>query len=546
MSAAILDTNEKPTVSHTEKFSQLYAGIHPQEDRDARFATKAAGAEKQFWNMIRLRIPLGQITAEQYRRLDEISESATYNRSLRVTAGQGIQLHGVRDADVKSVVAQIESAGLASGCHSDGFEFAVATSPMPLRRDDYEMLRELSAAVCKEFYPKPGRGEIPHPEHQPRKFTIGLGLMDDNTANIFANDVGLLLVNSPGGFKVNVLAGGSLSMPGRRADTYARLGSMLGAVDVDDVISVIKAITRVFARHGDLATRRHTRLKYIVDELGVENFRGAVEEELGFPLRKAVEFGELRNPSWFGAGEQGDGFFFYGLGVPNGRIQDLGFKRYKSAIRMIVDAFRPGIVLAPDQNILFTGLRGEQIEALEKILSAYHIPFGKHLSRLRFEAMACAGLPTCPLAVAESERVAEPILDALEAELFRIGKKDSPFTFRISGCSIGCIRPNMVDLGAVGRKPGHYDVFVGGSEASARFGELYAACVPLEEIVPTIRPLLEFWGKHGAPDETFSNFYARTFGLREKKKTRLVFAEAVPARDRIDEQMRRFPEFAET
>lgn len=540
MSTLLIEKNGVLPLAQEHKLNLLYAGVHPQEDRDARLAAKTVGGGKKLWNMIRLRVPNGSLTADQYLALNELAERATYNRSLRITAGQSIQLHGVRDEDLHSTLSQIEKIGLAAGCHSAGFEFAVAVSPVPLQTEAYRQLRALSGAICDEYYPKPGRSEVAHPEHQPRKFAIGLSLIEDHTGNVFANDVGLLVMKSPDGkTKVNVFAGGSLSMPGRRADTYARLATLLGSVEIDQVIPTLKAITRVFSAHGELATRRHTRLKYVVDKLGADRFRREVEAELGFALEQPIPFGELKTPSWLGAHEQGNGEMFYGLGVPFGRIQDAGFKRYKSAIAMIVEALHPGIILAPDQNILFSHLRREQIIGLEKILSAYHIPFGNNLSKLRFEAMACAGLPTCPLAVAESERVAGPILDELEAELFRIGKNGSSFSFRISGCSIGCIRPNMVDLGAIGRKPGHYDLFIGGSETVGRFGELYAETIPLAQIVPTIKTVLEFWGQHSGANESFSDFYTRYFGTREKP-TRLVFSESIAARERVEKAIEDF------
>jgi sulfite reductase beta subunit-like hemoprotein len=299
-------------------------------------------------------------------------------------------------------------------------------------------------------------------------------------------------------------------------------------------------VASVFKRHGQFATRKHTRLKYVVDALGEDAFRREVEKEMGGTFEPLIPTGELKIPSWNGPHDQQDGEFYYGLGIPYGRIQDVGIARYKSAIRLIVETFRPRVVLSPDQNIIFAGLRIEQIEPLERILAAYHVPFGDGLSKLRFEAMACAGLPTCPLALAESERVAPAVLDELEAELERIGKSDSSFSFRISGCSIGCIRPNMVDLGAIGRKPGHYDLFMGGSEADGRFGELYEETVPLEKIVRTIAPVLQFWAEEGEAGESFSDFFARWFAMEGGQRGRLIPSEATPVRERVERMIQEF------
>lgn len=527
-----------------DKLALHYAGIHRQEDRDSRQATSAADQEKKFWHMIRVRVPAGELSASQYLALDELASKVTYNRSLRVTAGQSVQLHGVSSDDLQFTLRALAEAGLAAGCDPAGFEFAIAASPVPVENAAYIQMRGLAAALCDEFYPRPGSkfaGIIP--AHAPKKFSVGIGIPEDASANIFANDVGLLLVPGENGAfnAVNVYAGGSLSMPTRRSDTYARLATPMGSVPCERASLVIKAIATVFKRHGNLPSRRHTRLKYVVDELGLKNFQREVEEELRFRFDDIVDCELSPPPAWRGARDQENGEFFYGLGVPYGRIQDTGLARYKSAIRLIVEAFRPRVILAPDQNILFANLRIEQIEPLERILAAYHIPFGENLSNVRFAAMACAGLPTCPLSVAESERAAPQLVDELEAELERIGRKNAPFTFRISGCAIGCIRPNMVDLGVVGRKPGHYDLFVGGSEATGTFGELYAECVPLDAIVPTVRPILEFWAKHSDEGESFGDFYAEWFGTAEKR-LRLSVAQCTPARGEVEQQIRRLNE----
>ncbi len=521
----------------SQKLALHYHGIHTQQDRDARVAAKAAGIERKFWHMIRIRVPLGTLTADQYLALDALAERVSYNRSLRVTAGQSIQLHGLAASDLTGAIEEITQAGLAAGCHQNGFEYAIAAPPIPLKKASYIKVRALAAELCDEFYPKPGAPALDdRPDHAPRKFTIGLAMPEDNSVNIFAHDLGLLMLEKGGASLVNLFVGGSLSMPGRRPGTYARLGSPLGSLAPARSVEAVKAVSTVFAKHGHLATRRYTRLKYVVDELGLDRFRTEVEEQLGFRLSQTAPWSELQNPSWRGANDQMGGRFFYGLGVPYGRIQDSGVRRHKTAVRTIVEAFRPTIVLAPDQNIILAGLTFEQMGALERILAGYHIPFGDGLTKLRFEAMACAGLPTCPLAVAESERVAGGILDELEALLTQIGKRESTFNFRISGCSIGCIRPNMVDLGAIGRRPGQYDLFVGGSETAGRFSELYAENVPLAEIVSTIRPLLEWWGRQSEPNETFGDFYARWFANGEKPN-RLVLCEAVPARERVERRI---------
>lgn len=511
-----------------------YSGIHRHEDRDSRAATRAAGTEKKIWSMIRVRVPLGILSPRQYLALDDLAERVTYNNSLRITAGQSIQLHGVDDDNLNSTITTLGSAGLAAGCDPSGLEFAIATSPLPLHSPDYIQLRSIAAELCSELYPKPQSPEsADFAQHSPRKFSIGLALPSDNTANVFANDVGLLLIPNRETWRINLYVGGGLSMPGRHPNTYARIASPIGSIAVEQTLTTVNALASLFQRFGKLATRRHTRLKYIVDELGLDLFRAELECEQGYPLGELVLTEEFGIPSGKGPLDQQNGEYSYGINIPYGRIQDGANARYKTAIKLIVQAFDTRVILTPDQNLIFSGLRLHQIESLERILAAYHIPFGDNISPLRFTAMACAGLPTCPLAVAESERAAPELINQLENELDRIGRKDQPFSFRISGCSIGCIRPNMVDLGVIGRKPGHYDVYVGGSEAEGQFGTLYAESVPYQNIIPTIRPLLQFWAEYGHNSEPFSQFYNRWFGSDEKPQKLAPFHTS-PVQEKVE------------
>lgn len=515
----------------------LYRGVRAQEDRDTRAAARVAGVAQPGWHMIRIRLPLGALTPDQYLALDCLSERVTYNHSLRATAGQSLQLHGVAPADLEGALATIRGAGLAAGCNPDGLEYAVVAPPAPFAQPGYLRLRALARELCDGLYPTPW-DEAAHPDHPPRKFTIGLGLVADNSTNVFAQDVGLVLVERPGAApRVNVLVGGGLSMPGRRPGSYARVATPLGSVSGDEVLPTVRGLSALFRQLGQIERRRFTRFKYVVEALGVEALRAAVEARLGWRLGPWIAVGPYGARAWLGRHAQGDGRVFCGIKVPNGRIMDVGQRRYKAALRAAVEAYRPTLIITPGQDVILGGLRPHDADGVEAVLAAYHVPFGAGLPPVRAAAMACAGLPTCPLALAESERVTERLLPELERALARVGRAGAPFVVRISGCGLGCIRPNMVDLGLVGRKPGRYDLFVGGEESSGRLGELYAESVPVEEVLPTVEPLLTYWGCWAAPGESFSAFYQRRFGPATLP-TRLESVNGPPARPRLEAALR--------
>ena len=321
------------------------------------------------------------------------------------------------------------------------------------------------------------------PTYLPRKFKTAFALPEDNCTDVYANDLGFLTVHENGRILgYNVLAGGGMGVTPSAAKTFPALAKRLGFVPPEDVLDIAVAIVKVQRDFGNRSDRKVARLKYTINTMGLEAFRAKVEEYFGKPLapcHPAEVHGFDDHIGWF---EQGDGKFFYGLNVENGRILDREGFQLKSAIRQILTELKPGVRLTAHQSMLFTDLAVTDRVRIADILHAHGVKTSEEISTLRRWSMACVALPTCSLAVAESERVLPGLIDSLEPEVAKLGLSEEAFTLRMTGCPNACARPYNSDIGIVGRTKGKYTIFLGGRLLGNRLNEHYKDVVPFEEL----------------------------------------------------------------
>ena len=533
LAEALLD--DETGFSELDQRVAKFHGIYQQEDRDARSVARLTGAKRQATFMVRTKIPAGQMTAEQYLALDRLAEDLVYNRSLRITTRQNFQLHGLLKGDLKQAIQRVNAALISTLCGCGDVERNIVAPPAPLAHSGHRALHELADELTKAMTPathayyevwfdeervdssletEPVYGSA----YLPRKFKTGLALPEDNSADVHGQDVGLIGIVESGELRgANVLVGGGSGLTHRKAETYARLATPLGYVERPHLVSAVQTIASIYRDFGDRTDRRHARLKYIVEEWGIDVFREEFERRAPFPLASWIETPPLEHRDWLGPHAQGDGRWLYGIWLENGRIIDDARYRWKTALRTLVETLRPTVVLTPQQNLLLADLREEQIPDVEKVLRAYALPLPEDLSFVRRHSLACPAMPTCGLALAESERVATDVSLAFERALEDLGLDDTPLTLRMTGCPNGCVRPYNADLGLVGRKPGHYDVFVGGTLAGTRLGEIHAESVPQDELVPRLMPLLEDWAARREPGEQLGDFYDRLHRARGRR-----------------------------
>ena len=506
-----------------------FHGTYQQDSRDERRERASAGAEKAYSFMVRVAIPAGAITAEQYLALEEIADRHG-NGTLRVTTRQGFQFHGVLKGDLKPTIAGINRDLLTTIAACGDVQRNVMGCSAPLADADHAAVREVAVALAKELRPssrsyheiwldgeKQASTEQEEPfygdRYLPRKFKTAVGLSVDNCVDIYSQDVGLLAIVAGGRIQgFNLLVGGGLGMTHNKGDTTARLAQPLGFVPTAHGVEAVRVVAAIFRDHGNRSDRRHARLKYLIAEWGIDRFREEFQRRASFRLAPAWPLPRLPFHDHLGRHRQPDGRFFYGVFIQSGRIVDTPGHQLKTALHQIVTRFRPGIRLTGQQNLLFTDLDSRSAEVVERILRRHGVTPPLELSAARRFSLACPALPTCGLAVAESERAIPGILDLFEAELESLGLRDAPLTIRMTGCPNGCARPYTADLAFVGRSLDLYNVYVGGGLAGDRLVDLYRADVPLEELLPVVRPLLARWAAERLDGEGLGDFYQRILG----------------------------------
>ena len=348
------------------------------------------------------------------------------------------------------------------------------------------------------------------PTYLPRKFKTAFALPEDNCTDIYANDLGFLVVHEHGKILgYNVLAGGGMGVTPSAAKTFPALAKRLGFVPPEDVLAIATAIVKVQRDFGNRSDRKVARLKYTIHTMGLENFRKKVEEYFGKPLAPCHPADVHGFDDHIGWHEQGDGKFFYGFNVENGRIHDAGDFRLKTALRRILREIKPGARITAHQSLLFTDLAVTDRDRIATILHEHGVKTSEEISTLRRWSMACVALPTCGLAVAESERVLPGLIDSLEPEVAKLGLSHEAFTLRMTGCPNACARPYNSDIGIVGRTLGKYTIFLGGRLLGDRLNTQYKDVVPFEELSQEITAVLACYKAERKPSETLGDFCHR-------------------------------------
>ncbi|WP_299404472.1 sulfite reductase, ferredoxin dependent [Acaryochloris sp. IP29b_bin.148] len=521
-----------------------FHGSYQQDNRDNR----AKGQEKDYQFMLRTRSPGGFIPAQLYQTLDELSE--TYgNHTLRATTRQGFQIHGIVKQNLKTVMAAIiHSMGSTLGACGDLNRNVMAPPAPYVNRPAYVYAQEYANRIADLLTPQTGAyyeiwldGEKflsaeEHPEvkaarqrntngtnldddeepiygqhYMPRKFKIAVTVPGDNSIDLYTQDVGLVVIlddqDKLQGF--NVFVGGGMGRTHKKEETFARIADPLGYVTKEDVYDLVKAIVATQRDYGDRQQRRHARMKYLVNDWGIDKFRSVVEQYFGKSIAPSRPLPEFKYEDYLGWHEQGDGQLFLGISIENGRVFDNGKLQLKSALRQITKQYYLPMRLTANHNLILYNIQPGDQTAIQDILKNAGVLAETEIDPLVRYAMACPALPTCGLAIAESERAIPSILDRIRALLNKLDLSDQHFVVRMTGCPNGCARPYMAELGFVGIKPTAYQLWLGGCPNQTRLARTFMEVMPIDELETTLEPLLVFFKQKGKPAESFGDFCDR-------------------------------------
>lgn len=515
-----------------------FHGTYQQDHRDLR-----KGRDKHWMFMVRGKLPGGRLTADQYLAVDEIADWYG-DGTIRFTTRQAFQLYGVIKKDLKRTFQEINKAMITTlGACGDVVRNVMAT-PAPDIDGRQSQVQEFAGRLSDELLPASrayheiwldeekvwsGKEEAePEPlygkYYLPRKFKIALTIPEDNSIDIYTQDVGLIALfddeNRIEGF--NIVAGGGLGMQHKKPDTYPRLGDHLGYVPADRVSDAVKAIVAVQRDLGNRENRKLARMKYLIDRIGLDTFRKEVEKQAGFQLEEFREIPEFKPDLYLGWNRQSNGKWFLGISVENGRVKDDETIRIKSALRKIAETYKPEFRLTPNQNVLITDILEEDKKAVEELLESHGVLPDHKLPEILKHSMACPALPTCGLAIAESERIFPALIRRIHSVLEELGLEKEVISVRMTGCPNGCARPYVADIAFVGRSLDKYTIFIGGNPAGTRLVREYKDLVHLDDLVEEIRPLLSYYKENRRDGEGFGDFWAAT-----SPETLQQFAEGV-------------------
>ncbi len=515
----------------TERFSDedyeflKFHGVYQQDDRDKR---KIA---KQYIFMVRGRLPGGVVHPDLYLAFDALA-GRHGNNTLRITSRQGFQFHGVVKSGlaqlIKGINASLGTTLAACGDVNRNVMAPPTPATSPLVEQVQEQAREVSNALLPstrayhQIWVEGTQIKVDEPANQnfvdplygkaylPRKFKTAFAIPPLNDIDVFTNCLGFIAIAE--GEKLtgyNLIAGGGMGMSHGNAQTFPRIADVIGFLTPDKVVTASKAVLTIHRDFGDRANRKHARLKYILEDRGVDWFREEFERRAGFKLEPARAFEFTRQGDLFGWHRQTSGNYFLGLHVETGRIKDTETVRLKSALREIVQRFKPEVRLTASQNLLLVNVPDDQRDPITRLLAEHGVDVESQSSQIRRASMACPALPTCGLALAESERQIPGLLTQIEDLLGELRLADEEIVIRMTGCPNGCARPYMAELGFVGKAPNKYHIFVGGNEAGTRMARVFKENVKGDQIIEELRPTLRQFAQERQPSERFGDFCAR-------------------------------------
>jgi sulfite reductase (NADPH) hemoprotein beta-component len=509
---AIADDDQQLTKFH---------GIYLQDDRDLRPERGRQRMEKAFIFMARMRVPSGILTPAQYLAADKMARERG-NGTLRLTTRQTIQFHGIIKSNLRPLIQGLHKEMLDTIAACGDVNRNVCASVDPWRRAGHAAVTRLADDIATHLLPKSrawheiwigeervaGGVEDVEPiygrTYLPRKFKIGVALPPHNDVDAFAQDLSFVAIEKRG--KVvgyDVIVGGGMGMTHGEPETYPRAGNVIGFCKPEDATDVAEQVVTMQRDHGDRSNRKQARLKYTIDRIGLDKFVAGLNERLKVKLRPAMGFGFVSTGDRLGWVEDETGLHHFTLFVENGRIAGQARDGLFRVATLGIGRF----IITANQNLVLADIPAEQKGEVVALLKEYGLD--GQVGALRRNAVACVALPTCGLALAESERYLPSLVTRLEAELEAVGLAEDSITIRMTGCPNGCARPYMSEIGLVGRSPGLYNLYLGGAHDGSRLSKLHARDVDGDGIVAALRPVFAAYATDRLKKESFGDFVIR-------------------------------------
>ena len=467
-----------------------FHGSYMQDDRDLRDERRKQKLEPAYSFMIRVRVPGGKATPEQWIAMDDISNQYA-NHTIKLTTRQAFQFHGILKRNLKQSMKNINHAVLDSIAACGDVNRNTMCNPNPYQSQVHKEINDYATRISNHLLPRTnayheiwldGEKVLDSSEEKepiygntylPRKFKIGIAVPPSNDIDVYSQDIGLIaIVEQDELIGFNVTIGGGMGMTHGNTETYPQLGRLIGFIPKEKVVDVCEKILTIQRDYGNRENRKNARFKYTVDRLGETWVTEELNRRLGWEIKAPRDFEFEHNGDRLGWIE-GINNWNFTLFIQNGRVKDTEDYLLKTALREIAEIHTGDFRLSPNQNLVIANVSPEKKEEIQAIIDKYKLTDGKNYTGLRRNSMACVAFPTCGLAMAESERYLPSLITKIEDLLDESGLKEEEITIRMTGCPNGCARPALAEIAFIGKAPGKYNMYLGGSFKGERLNKIY-------------------------------------------------------------------------
>ncbi|KAF2754615.1 sulfite reductase hemo protein, beta-component [Pseudovirgaria hyperparasitica] len=516
-----------------------FHGTYMQDDRDIRDERKAQGLEPAYSFMIRCRLPGGVATPDQWVKMDAIASSLG-NETMKLTTRQTFQFHGVVKGKLRPAMQAINKALMTTIAACGDVNRNVMCSSLPQHSQYHAEVHAVSKKISDHLLPSTtayheiwlkdendvktqvaGDAVVDSeplygPTYLPRKFKITIAIPPHNDTDVYAHDIGLIAIKGANGHLegFNIIAGGGMGATHNNKKTYPQTGRMFGYVPAHNAHIACEKIMLVQRDHGDRKNRKHARLKYTIDDMGVDVFKGKVEELWGHKFLEPRPFEFKSNIDTFGWQKDENGKNHFTFFIENGRIEDTTDFQMKTGLLEIAKAHKGEFRLTGNQHLILSNVDDADLPALKKLMKQYKLD-NTSFSGMRLSSSACVAFPTCGLAMAESERYLPELITKLESTLESNGLGKESIVMRMTGCPNGCARPWLAEIAFVGKAFGAYNMYLGGGYHGQRLNKLYRSSIKEEEILDILKPMLKRYSLEKEEGEHFGDWCIRSGIINE-------------------------------
>jgi sulfite reductase (NADPH) hemoprotein beta-component len=507
-----------------------FHGSYMQDDRDLRNEREKQKLEPAFQFMIRVVLPSGVATSEQWLAMDGLAHKYG-NGTLRLTTRQTFQMHGILKWNLKPTLQKINSELMTTLAACGDVNRNVMCSPNPFQSNHHEEVSYWARRVNDHLAPRTRAyheiwldGEkvidgqqdgaevepIYGPVYLPRKFKIGFAIPPFNDVDVFSQDIGYIAIVEDGKLKgFNISVGGGMGMSHGDTTTYPQLGKVIGFCPPERIVELAEKTVMIQRDYGNRSVRKNARFKYTIDRHGIDWFKTELQNRLGWQLEGVRPYQFQNNGDRYGWLKGSNGKWNLTLLIQSGRIEDQEGNPQMTGLREIAKVHTGDFRITPNQNLIIGNVSSQKKRKITELAEQFGLTDGSQHSALRRSSLSCVSLPTCGLAMAEAERYLPTLIDKLEPIINEAGLRDQEINIRMTGCPNGCARPALGEISFIGKALGKYNMYMGAGYAGDRLNKLYRENIDETEILDTLKPIINQYAKERETGEHFGDFVIR-------------------------------------